>query len=473
MKIDARRRVAKRQHIPETARAHDLVTIVRRSLPRSGSAVLAISGGVDSMCLLDAAVAAAEGMRCELVVATFDHASGAHSSRAAAFVAQAASHYRLPVVVGHASEIARGESAWRDARWNFLRSVAKRVHGPVLTAHNRDDQIETVLMRALRGAGARGLAGLKAPSPVRRPFLEISRSALHAYAAERGIEWIEDPTNRSLAYLRNRVRREILPALLQARPTLGTELVDLAGRAASWRSELATMVDSAIEHRLRRDARGMNGLFVRIADLRGLSRDVLRVVWPELAARMRVRLDRRGTIRATELTLEGETGGRVQLSGGWELSRSRDWIELHVLGRAWADSVSPTSFGAPLTWGAWRFRIAEQSLNGNDEPATRAKDEGSSDRWRAALPHDAALQIRRWRPGDRMCVRRGNQLARRKVKYFLSDARISGHIRASWPVVLAGDEIVWIPGVRRSDAAAARSGGPVVIYVCDYLDRRP
>jgi len=58
------------------------------------------------------------------------------------------------------------------------------------------------------------------------------------------------------------------------------------------------------------------------------------------------------------------------------------------------------------------------------------------------------------------------------VKYFLSDAGISGHIRARWPVVLAGDEIVWIPGVRRSDAATVRPGRPVVTYVCDYLDRR-
>jgi tRNA(Ile)-lysidine synthase len=103
----------------------------------------------------------------------------------------------------------------------------------------------------------------------------------------------------------------------------------------------------------------------------------------------------------------------------------------------------------------------------------RGKKEADADCWQATLPRDAELQIRAWRPGDRLSIRRGNQLARRKVKYFLSDARISGHLRASWPVVLAGDEIVWIPGVRRSDAAAARSGGPVVTYVCDYLDRRP
>ena len=470
MKIEVRRRAAKWQRVPEASRAHDLVTIVGRSLPQRGSAVLAVSGGIDSMCLLDAAAAAAEQTRCELVVATFDHASGTHSSSAASFVARAASRHRLPVVIGRASELPRNESAWREARWDFLRSVSKRVQGPVLTAHNRDDQIETVLMRALRGAGARGLAGLRAPSSVRRPLLEIARAELRAYAGARAIEWVEDPTNRSLAYLRNRVRREILPALLRARPTLATELIDLADRASAWRSELAKMVDSTIEYGLRCDAQGMKSLDVSIADLRRLSAEALQVVWPELASRMGVTLDRRGTVRATGLTLSGETGARVQLSGGWELSRSRERIELRAMSWASAEAILPMRFMPPMTWGDWRFTTADPSPNGT---GPQAQNEPNSDRWRAALPRDADLQIRPWRPGDRMCVRRGNQLARRKVKYFLSDARISGHIRASWPVVLAGDEIVWIPGVRRSDAATARSGGPVVTYVCDYLDRRP
>jgi len=452
--------VAKWQSVLSASRAHDLVTIVSRSLPQSGSAVLAVSGGLDSMCLLDAAAAAREARGCELVVATFDHASGAHSSRATAFVARAAAARRLPVVIGGARPVARNESAWRAARWEFLRSVSDRVSGAVFTAHNRDDQVETVFMRALRGAGARGLAGLRAPSAVRRPFLGVSRSELRAYADERALDWIEDPTNRSLDHLRNRVRREILPALLRARPALEGELIALGERAAVWRSDLAAVVDTFVEHGVRFELGAPKSLSVRIADLRALSSDVLRVVWPELAARAGVTLDRRGTVRATQLTLSGETGARVQLSGGWELSRSREWIELHGRSQGSSAALAPRRLVAPMTWGRWRFM-------------TTAPDEPAADRWRATLPRDAELRIRAWRPGDRLCVRQGNQLSRRKVKYFLSDARISGHIRAGWPVVLAGDEIVWIPGVRRSDAAAARSGGPVVTYVCDYLDRRP
>jgi tRNA(Ile)-lysidine synthase len=464
MKIEAKRRVAKWQPGVRARQAHDLVTIVRRSLPQSGSAVLAVSGGLDSMCLLAAAAAAREEGKCKLVVATFDHASGAHSSRAAAFVAEASWRYGLPVVIGRAGQLARNESAWRVARWGFLRSVSERVQGPVLTAHNRDDQVETVFMRALRGAGTRGLAGLRAPSPVRRPFLDVSRAELREYARVHEIDWIEDPTNRSLDYLRNRLRREILPALLQARPSLDKELLELAERAAAWRSNLTALVDSKVDYAVRRDERGPSSLSVRIAGVRELTSDALRVVWPELAARLGITLDRRGTLRATELTLHGETGARVQLSGGWELSRSREWIELRGM-RASAEPLASTVLAAPMAWGDWHFSTCE--------PAMGTTQESAAEPWRATLPCDTELRIRAWRPGDRLCVRRGNQLTRRKVKYFLSDARISGHIRAGWPVVLAGDEIVWIPGVRRSDAATARSGGPVVTYVCDYLDRRP
>jgi tRNA(Ile)-lysidine synthetase-like protein len=462
MKIEAKRRAAKWQPDASRSDARDLVALAGRSLPRNASVVLAVSGGLDSMCLLDAAAAAQQRRGCTIVVATFDHASGSHSTRAAEFVARAAARYGCAVVIGRTPGVEESESAWREARWQFLRTISERVGGPVVTAHNRDDQIETVLMRALRGAGARGLAGLRARSAVRRPFLDVSRAQLRAYADERAVHWIDDPTNQSVKYLRNRVRRQILPAILEARPELAGELLELANRAAAWRDELATLVDTTIEHGVRCGSTGTRSLVVRIDDLKGLSASVLNVVWPELASRLNVTLDRRGTLRATALTLAGETGGRIQLSGGWELGRSRDRMELYAAVPATAEALGACTLTTPMSWGSWRFAEAEESREG----------EGQGDRWRASLPRGVELRVRRWQPGDRLCVRHGDRLTMRKVKYFLTDARISGHIRASWPVVVAGDEIVWIPGVRRSDAAAARSGGPVVTYVCDYLDHR-
>ena len=435
---------------------HDLATLVSRSLPRGGRAVLAVSGGLDSMALLDVASAVRKRRGCALVVATFDHGSGEHSAQAAAFVADAALAYGVPAVIGRSRVGVRTEAAWRAARWEFLRSVSRRVRAPVVTAHTRDDQIETVLMRALRDAGARGLAGLYASSRVRRPFVDVRRAELQAYASARGLCWVDDPSNDSREYLRNRVRHELLPALYRARPSFGEELLQLGERAAAWRNELTVLVDASIRYAInRRD--GLTTLDVAVTDLAALTPAILKIVWPDLAARVHLMLDRRGTQRATAFTLASKAGGRIQLSGGWELIRSREWFELRATGSS-SPADDEAAFAVPMTWNAWGFT---KTSTPSQEP------------WTITVPAELALRIRAWKAGDRLTIRHGDRLVTRKVKYFLSDARISGHIRARWPVVLAGDEIVWIPGVRRSDAATARSGGPVVTYVCDYLDRRP
>ncbi|HEX7941005.1 MAG TPA: tRNA lysidine(34) synthetase TilS, partial [Gemmatimonadaceae bacterium] len=170
--------------------------------------LLAVSGGLDSMVLLDAFAAVAATRVA--AVATFDHATGAHATRAARLVAREARRRGLAVVTGRLSDGASGrnglEAMWREARHRFLADAAQARGARVVTAHTRDDQIETVLMRELRGSGARGLAGQAAASPIARPFLTLRRSALEGYARARGVWWVEDPSNESRAFLRNRVR---------------------------------------------------------------------------------------------------------------------------------------------------------------------------------------------------------------------------------------------------------------------------
>ncbi|MGZ8457998.1 MAG: ATP-binding protein, partial [Gemmatirosa sp.] len=123
------------------------------------SVVLAVSGGRDSMVLLDAACAVARDRLAG--VATFDHGTGPHARAAVRRVRRAAVRRGLPVLAGRADLPDAGEAAWRAARWRFLRRAARRLGATtVATAHTRDDQIETVAMRVLRGAGPPGLAGL-------------------------------------------------------------------------------------------------------------------------------------------------------------------------------------------------------------------------------------------------------------------------------------------------------------------------
>lgn len=178
--------------------------------------VFALSGGVDSVCLLDWLVAA--GRRP--VVAHFNHRWARREDADARFCARFAARLGLPFAAAHAVPGSpRSEEAARDARYRFLVSVARRRRlTAVVTAHNADDQAETLLMRLLRGSGARGLAAMRPESErdgirILRPWLGIPRAEIQARARARGLTWREDPFNRDRAWLRPRVRHRLMPLL--------------------------------------------------------------------------------------------------------------------------------------------------------------------------------------------------------------------------------------------------------------------
>jgi tRNA(Ile)-lysidine synthase len=418
--------------------------------------VLAVSGGLDSMALLDAAARVAR--KRIAVVASFDHGSGRHAARAAGFVCREAAARRLSVVIGRAGRLPRGEAAWRDGRWRFLRAVARRADGVVLTAHTEDDQVETVLMRAMRGAGARGLAGLYAPcADVRRPFVGVRRAALESYVAARGVRWVPDPTNSDMRYFRNRVRHEVLPALLRSQPGLDGELLRLSQRAAALRAEVDAVAAAIATHPAGREPSFAGGkpisVSVAVSDLRDYDAESLALLWPALAARVGLALDWRGTQRVAAFSnTEGRAGASMQLAGGWEVVRDRDRLTLR---RARGAPPAPADLplAGALRWGRWSF-VRDR----------RSAVEGP---WQAVLPRGRQLVVRAWQPGDRMAGSGGTP---RRVKRFFGDVGIIGPERAGWPVVLAGEEIVWIPGVGRSAAVAGSSGTPGLIYSCEIND---
>jgi tRNA(Ile)-lysidine synthetase-like protein len=292
---------------------------VETALVACGSAVLAISGGLDSMVLLTAASRLPARARQRISVATFDHGTGRAASRAADLVARRAFRSGFLCVSGRASTIGRHEEEWRRARWEFLKQVAARSGARVVTAHTLDDQVETVFMRILRDAGPRGLAGLYAESDIIRPFLNTPRAELAAYAEMNHVPFIQDPSNFDRRHLRNRVRLDILPSIVKQNPRFPTELLSLARQSADWRrsvDDLLPSIDAAEE----RDG----ALRIKRSSLAGYDAESLRVLWPALAARARVVMDRRGTHRAAEFTIRGATGGAIQLSGGVEIVMRRD-----------------------------------------------------------------------------------------------------------------------------------------------------
>ncbi|HJQ21155.1 MAG TPA: tRNA lysidine(34) synthetase TilS [Gemmatimonadaceae bacterium] len=286
--------------------------------------VLAVSGGRDSIALLHAAARAARSsIAC---VATFDHGTGAAARDAVRLVAAESRSLGLPVTRGRRTGGGdrQTEAAWRARRLRFLTEVAREHAAQVATAHTRDDQLETVVMRVLRAAGARGLAGLFAESAgFVRPMLAVTRADVTAYVHDMGVPFVDDPFNADTRFLRNRVRRDLIPALLRRAPQLDRELLDIARDAADWRARVDRLALTLSEVR----EPGRVGASVVLSRFEHAA---LAILWPAIAARVGLAMDWRGTERAAAFTTSATPGKRMQLSGGWEIRRTREQFELYL-----------------------------------------------------------------------------------------------------------------------------------------------
>jgi len=168
--------------------------------------LVAVSGGVDSVVLLDMLH---QTNKYDLLVAHFDHGIRPDSAADARFVAGLAKLRGLPFV-GKREELGvkASEDQARKARYDFLFQEARRLQATIATAHHLDDVVETIAINTIRGTGWRGLAVLDRAGVV-RPLLKYSKAEIRSYALEHRLEWVEDSTNASSNYLRNRVRRAI------------------------------------------------------------------------------------------------------------------------------------------------------------------------------------------------------------------------------------------------------------------------
>lgn len=169
--------------------------------------IVAVSGGVDSVVLLDMMTKHRD--KNQLIVAHFDHGIRYESAADARFVEALASSYGLPFKTKR-EELgeAASENVARERRYAFLGALAEEYSAIIVTAHHQDDVIETVAINLIRGTGWRGLAVLSDETK-RRPLLSKRKSELYAYALAHQLEWIEDETNQSPRYLRNRIRRRL------------------------------------------------------------------------------------------------------------------------------------------------------------------------------------------------------------------------------------------------------------------------
>jgi tRNA(Ile)-lysidine synthase len=225
--------------------------IEKCGLEPSLSLVVGVSGGADSVSLLDILIK----LNWKVLVAHFDHHIRAESTQDAQFVGQLAERYQVPMLPGEAEPDSlvnkpgfSVESAARDARYRFLfHQAQKHAAQAVVVAHTADDQVETALLHLLRGSGLDGLAAMNYRGvvdawskniPLVRPMLDIWRSQVEAYCSMNHLQYVQDHTNQDVTYLRNRVRLELIPMLEQINPQFKVGLQQLSTLIADGVKEL-------------------------------------------------------------------------------------------------------------------------------------------------------------------------------------------------------------------------------------------
>jgi len=413
-------------------------------------AVLAVSGGPDSAALLDLMHELGPELGLAVVVAHADHGIRPDSAATAAMVRTLADRYGLACEVGSlALGPAASETTARQARLAWLRAVQQRHAARFLvTAHHRDDQVETILQRLLRGSAPAGLAGM--PSRGRgglvRPLLPFTREELAAHAAARGLATHDDPANRDPRHLRSWLRHAIVPALVERLgPSVAEDIVRAGRHAARSRRAWRAVLDL------------LPGLDLRVMPQRlDVARDPLAGYDANLAVEVLRAAGRRiglvlGPRRARALVAlaRGDSGRRLDLGGGWTAEAALDRL---LVGRPQDDRPTAAvahGVAGMLHFGAFRLQWRPEAAPDRLERRTWTTWITAGD-W-VVRPPDR---------GERLAPLRG--VGRRELRRLLSEARVPRPDRGGWPVVARGGAVLWVPGVCRAAAAVPAEGTEAV-----------
>lgn len=428
-----------------------LRTIKKYHLLEPGQSVLAAySGGPDSSALLHLLLEIKKNWDLEIVLAHFNHRLRRSASQDEAFCRETAGRLEIPILIGSAEvrAVARGrgvslEEAARELRYEFLNKTALEIGASrIATGHTMNDQAETLLLRLLQGSGPQGLAGIHPAVEGRivRPLLEVTREDLEEYLRERGGEYVTDESNLDPRFLRNRIRLDLIPLLVEE---FNPEIVRLLARTADILRE-----EDAYLNRIAGDRTEKAVLSGRRRP--GLDAGYLARL-PRALARRVVRnfiRQEKGHLRSVsfddvEDVLSLQEFKEKILSSDLALRREGGIVFRKERNR------SPSPF--QYQWdGRKPLEVSEAGviLRGRRLTPAGGRTFVFNDNRRAFLDLDKLsfpLEVRPRRPGDR--YRPLGAPGSKKLKEALRSKGIALPDRDRLPVILSRGQIVWIPGL--------------------------
>jgi tRNA(Ile)-lysidine synthase len=452
-------------------------------VPPGGPVLIAVSGGADSTALLLGLASLARELRLEVRAAHLHHGlRGREADADLRFVADLCGRLGVPLTSARWNTRLRmqrrglsGQAGLRVLRAEFLAGTARQTGAAVIaTAHTADDQLETLLLRLLRGSGLKGLGAMSARRGVWiRPLLEVPRATIEADLRAHGVPWREDASNHDRRYARSRVRHDVIPALVGA---LGPH----AGPAADARARLVSRTVSGLRE-LRSARRVLDRLAIRLRS-RGVGiqageieldtaawrtyphairRNLLGRLWTRMEA---ARGLTQGQAQAVLALLDTRRGGAVvSLPGGWVARRDRASVRLqHSRPSPKLDkSLSvPVAVPGEVAWEG--VRVGARWLSG---PRARARLQTGTLEGElfAADGIRGSLELRSASAHDVFVPfghRRGRPLGR-----FLAHQRVPLAGREH-PLVLADEGgILWLVGVRRAARAPITSSTRRALWI--------
>jgi tRNA(Ile)-lysidine synthase len=454
--------------------------------------VVGVSGGPDSLCLLDAL----HGTGKTVVAAHLNHCLRPEAGVEAEQVRRAAERYGIPFVLkvedvaAYAQRYSQSiEEAARNVRYRFLFEEARRWEAQaVVVGHTAEDQVETVLMHLLRGSGLDGLKGMETwqlPNAwskeiaLARPLLLFWREDTVAYCQERGLQPVMDHSNLEMTYFRNRLRHALIPALQVYTPNIKEIMLRTAETLRGDQQVIAQVVETAWQTCLRQIGAGFVAFDIENFQSQpvGIKRRLIRKAMDMQRPGLRD-IGFETTERALKLSEKATPRGQVDLAAGLRLlvEDKLIWIaaweaDLPMMG--WPqvrDGAEPTWLSAPGTVRlaeGWQVHLEETGRV--EEARQRAlENQDPYQTWLDAEQLAVELTVRGRRTGDR-CKPLGMMGQAVKISDLMINAKMPRRARAGWPLVCCGEEVVWVPGYVTSHTCRVRQETQQIYRL--WLDR--
>jgi tRNA(Ile)-lysidine synthase len=426
--------------------------------PGDGVAV-AFSGGPDSTALLLGMTRLASRRSLRVLAVHLNHAMDSGSGEREREAARLAAALSVPFVSARRDVPALRrageslESAARRERYAFLEEVRREAGARfIATAHHRDDQAETVLLRLLFGSGVSGLAGIRPVyGAVVRPLLALPRAELAGAVRAAGLLPVDDPTNRDLGTPRNLLRHKILPALAADDAGLPARLTRIAGKAGRAVQAVESRLLKALSP--RRLANG--GIAVDRRALEELPEALLALGLAMLHRRAGAPYPAGAAARAELLRQIAHGQAGCDCGGGWRWEAAGGLLALRR--REEREGVPHFTYTLEIP-GELDIPEISARIGLRRRPVEPWMFQGSLQRAGLALPlaEGDRVTVRNRRPGDRLHPLGAG--GSRRLKEVLVDRRVPRHQRERLPLLCVGERIAWVPGVTIDERFRLRAG---------------